>query len=332
MKASVYREFGPPEVLKLEEVPKPVPKDNEILVKVHAAAVGFGDLFARDAKNRTLREFYMPTPLFPVIKMTFGLSKPKIRILGAEFAGEIESTGHNVTRFKNGDRVYGYLGQKMGANAAYLCMPENSTVALMPANMTYEEAAAVPYGALTALALLRKANIRLGQKVLINGASGGIGAAGVQLAKYYGAEVSGVCGTLRLEYVKTLGADKVIDYTREDFTKNGLTYDVVFDILGKSSFSRCKNSLKPKGIYFPVSFKTRQFFQMFWTGMRGGKKVLCQFASDNAQDLVFITGLIEAGKYKTLVDKVFPLEQVAAAHRYMEEGKARGKVVIKVAE
>ena len=280
MKAIVYTEFGPPEVLHGVELPKPAPKDNEVLIRVHATPVAYGDLLARNMKNITAHEFNMPLPLLLPTRMYFGFSKPKVNILGSEFAGEVETTGSAVTRFKPGDQVMGYLGQRMGAYAEYLCMPETGSLALKPANMTYVEAAAVPYGAIMATSLLRHGNIQPGHKVLINGASGGIGAAAVQLAKYYGAEVTGVCGTPRLEYVKALGADRVIDYTAEDFSQNGETYDLIFDILGRSSFSRCKNSLKPNGIYLLASFKMKPLLQMLWTKMVGSKKVVCVFASE----------------------------------------------------
>jgi NADPH:quinone reductase-like Zn-dependent oxidoreductase len=219
----------------------------------------------------------------------------------------------------------------MGANAEYLCIPEDGLVAPKPANMTYEEAATVPYGALTALSLLRKVNIQPRQSVLINGASGGIGSAAVQLAKYFGANVTGVCGTPRLEYVKSLGADKVMDYTREDFTKNGETYDVIFDILGLSSFSRCKNSLTQNGIYLLASFKMKQLIQMLSTSMMSGKKVICALSSESPEDLVFIKELVEAGRIKSIIDKFYPLEKTAEAHRYVEQRQKKGNVVIAVA-
>ena len=211
----------------------------------------------------------------------------------------------------------------------YVCL-KTGLVAIKPANMTYEEAATVPGGALTALNLLRKVNIQRGQKVLINGASGGIGSAAVQLAKYFGAEVTGVCGTPRLEFVKSLGADKVIDYTKEDFTQNGETYDLIFDILGKSSFSRCKSSLKQNGRYLLASFKMKQLFQMLWTSMIGSKKVICALSGEKTEDLLFIKELIEAGKIKSVIDRRYPLEQTAEAHRYVETGHKKGNVVITV--
>ena len=328
MKAIVYTEYGPPDVLQIKEVEKPTPKDNEILVRIYATPVNFGDILARNFKSISPREFTMPLPLWLPTRMHFGFTKPKINILGSEFAGKIETAGKDVKRFRKGDQVFGYRGMSMGTNAEYLCMPEEGLVAIKPANMTYEEAAAVPYGAIMALSLLRKANIQSGQKILINGASGGIGSAAVQLAKYFGAEVTGVCGTPRLELVRSLGADKVIDYTKEDFTQSGETYHLIFDILGKSSFSRCKNSLKQNGIYLLASFKMKQLFQMLWTSMVGSKKVICALATEKVEDLVFIKELVEAGKIKSIIDRRYPLEQAAEAHRYVETGLEKGKVVI----
>ena len=330
MKAIVYTEYGPPEVLHLEEVEKPAPKSNEILIRVHATTVNVGDLWARNFKAISPRKFTMPLPLWLPSRMYFGVTKPRINILGSEFAGEVEAVGKDVKRFRKGDQVFGYRGQSMGAYAEYLCIPEDGMVALKPANMTYEEAAAVPYGALTALSLLRKANIQRGQKVLIHGASGSIGSAAVQLARYFGAEVTGVCSTPRLDLVKALGADRVVDYTREDFTRNGETYDLIFDILGKSSFSSCKNSLKQNGIYLLASFKMKQLFQMLWTSRTGDRKVICALSSENPQDLIFIKELAEAGKIKSIIDRCYPLEQTAEAHRYVEKGCKTGSVIITI--
>ena len=328
MKAIVYTEFGPPEVLHLKEVPKPVPKDNEVLVRVHAASVSYGDLLARNFKNISHREFNMPRPLLLLMRMVFGFNKPKINILGSEFAGEVESTGNDVKRFKPGDPVFGYLGQRMGGYAEYLCMPEAGLMALKPATMSYAAAAVVPYGAIMATSLLRKGNLRPGSKVLILGASGGIGAAAVQLAKHYGAEVTGVCGGPRVDYVKSLGADQVIDYKETDFTQNGEVYDLIFDILGKGSFARFKNSLKPNGIYLLASFKMKQLAQMVWTQVAGSKKVVCSLASENVEDLVFVRELIETGKYKSPLDRCYSMEQAADAHRHVETGQKTGNVVI----
>ncbi len=263
-------------------------------------------------------------------KICFGFKKPKITILGSEFAGEIESVGKAVKSFKQGDQVFGYLGQSMGAYAEYICLPENGVLAIKPTNMTFEEAAVAPYGAIMALSLLRKINVQSGQKVLINGASGGIGSAAVQIAKHFGVEVTGVCSTPRIEFVKSLGADKVIDYTAKDFTHSGETYDLIFDILGKSSFTHCKSSLNKNGRYLLASFKTKQLFQMLWTSMADNKKVKCAIAPGSVEDLISVKELIEAGKIKSIIDRSFPLEQTAEAHWYVEKGHKKGNVVITV--
>lgn len=272
----------------------------------------------------------MPLLFWLFGKMYFGFSKPKILILGSEFAGKVEATGKDVKSFKPGDQVFGYSGERMGAYAEYLCMPENGVLAIKPSNLTFEEAAVIPYGGIMALNLLRKADIRPGQKILIYGASGGIGSVAVQIAKHLGAEVTGVCDTPRLEFVKSLGADKVIDYTQEDFTQSGETYDLIFDILGKSSFARCEKSLKPNGRYLLVSFKMKQLFQMLWTSIAGGRKVICLLLPEKPEDLMRIKGLIEAGEIKAVVDRRFPLEKAAEAHRYVESGFKKGPVVITV--
>jgi NADPH:quinone reductase-like Zn-dependent oxidoreductase len=332
MKAITYLKYGTPDVLQLKEVEKPTPKKSEILIRIHAVSVNVGDLWARNFKAITPTRFSMPLPFWLPARMYFGLTKPKINILGNEFSGVVESVGGDVKHFKKGDPVFGYRGQSMGANAEYLSMPENGLVEIKPSNMSHAEAAVVPYGALTALNLLRKANLQPGQKVLIHGASGGIGSAAVQLAKYYGAEVTGVCGTPRLEFVRALGADHVIDYTKEDFTQNGESYDLVFDIMNKSSFSRCKNSLTPNGMYLLASFKMKQVFQMLLTSITGGRKVICAMSFENPKDLVLIRELVEAGKIKAIIDRRYPLEQTAEAHRYVESGQKKGNVVMTVGE
>ena len=330
MKAIVYTEYGPPEVLQLKEVEKPAPKDNELLIKVHATSVNYGDITARNFKNISPREFKMPFLFWLIGRIAFGLRKPKRKILGSEFAGKIEATGKDVKLFKEGDKVFGYLGQGMGAYAEYFCMPEDGCVTIKPANMTSEEAAVVPMGAMMALNLLReKGNIQPGQKVLINGASGAIGSAAVQLLKnHFGTEVTGVCGTPRLEFVKSLGAEQVIDYTKEDFAQRGETYDLIFDILGKSTFSRCKNSLAQNGRYLLASFKMKQLLQMLWTKIVGKKKVICAIAPGSTEDLHAVKELIDAGKIKSIIDKRFSLEQAAEAHSYVEKGHKKGNVVI----
>lgn len=328
MKAIVYEKYGSPDVLELKEMDKPVPQDNEILIKVQATSVNFGDMLARNFKEISPGKFTMPLIFWFFAKMYFGFTKPSVTIPGSEFSGEIESAGKDVKLFKNKDQVFGYLGQKMGAYAEYICMPENGCVAIKPSNMTHEEAAVVPYGSIMALSLLEKVNIKPGQKVLINGASGSIGSAAVQIAKYSGAEVTGVCGTPRLDFVRSLGADKVIDYTREDFTQRSETYDIIFDILGKSSFSRCKSSLKENGCYLLASFKMKQIFQMLWTKVTGKKRVICALAPGSREDLNSVKKLIEMGKIKSIIDRSFPLEKSAEAHRYVEEGNKKGNVVI----
>ncbi len=332
MKAIIYTEYGPPEVLHLAEVTKPAPKDNEVLIRIQAAPVNFGDLIARNFKSITPRKFSMPLLLWLPVRLAFGWRKPKQPVLGGEFAGVVEAIGTRVTRFKPGDAVFGYPGQKMGAYAEYMCMPETGRLAIKPANMTFEEAAAVPYGALTALSLLRKVNIQPGQKVLINGASGGIGSAAVQLAKHFGAAVTGVCGTPRVGYVKALGADKVIDYNKEDFSRGGETYDVIFDILGKTSFGHGRKTLKPNGTYLFASFKMKPLAQMLWTKIAGSQKVICALSSEKAADLTFIKDLIEAGQYRAIIDRCYPMEQAAAAHRYVESGYKHGSVIITMAQ
>lgn len=328
MKAIVLTQYGSPDVLRLNEVEKPVPKKNEVLIRIHATPVSFGDLLARKFNEITPGSFSMPLLFWFFAKVFFGFNRPKIRILGSEFAGVVESVGSEVTLFKREDPVFGYLGQNMGAYSEYLCMGEEKTLAIKPSSMSFEEAAAVPYGAITALNLLRKVHIKPGDKVLINGASGGIGSAAVQLAKNYGAEVTGVCGTPRLEYVKSLGADTVIDYTKEDFTRNGETYDLIFDILGKSSFSKCKHSLRENGIYLLASFKSKQLFQMVLTSITGGRKVVCALAPDRKEDLIFIAQLVREGRFRSIVDRCFPMEQAAGAHRYAETGSKKGNIVI----
>jgi NADPH:quinone reductase-like Zn-dependent oxidoreductase len=313
MKAVVYTQYGSPDVLHLAEVAKPTPKDNEILIRVYATSIGFGDIMARQFNTITPRKFNMPALFWLLARIEFGFRKPKKNILGSEFAGEVEAVGAAVTRFKVGDPVFGYPGPNFGANAEYLCMAETATVAIKPSNLTYEEAAAVPYGALTALNLLKKANIQRGQKVLINGASGGIGSAAVQLAKHlFGADVTGVCSTANLALAKALGADHVIDYTQEDFTQRGETYDVIFDAVAKIAPSRGKKALKPNGIYLNVHKDSRA---------DSGDHI-------RIEELLYLKELIEAGKLKPVIDRCYPLEQIVEAHRYVDAGHKKGNVVI----
>ena len=331
MKTIVFTEYGAPDVLHLEERPKPTPRGNEILIRVYAAAVNYGDTAGRNFRAVTPRKFNMPGFLWLPARLGFGWSKPRkaIQILGNECSGVVEAIGKDVTLFKVGDPVFGYRGPNFGAYAEYLCMRENDTVALKPANLSYEEAATVPYGSLMALGLLKQGKIQRGQKVLVNGASGGMGSYAVQLAKHYGAEVTGVCGTPRLDFVKALGADHVIDYTQEDFTHNGETYDLIFDVLGRSSFARSKKSLTATGRILYASFKTKQLVQMLWMSLtHSQKRVICAMTSAKRDTLIEAQKLAEAGTLKTIVDRCYPMEQAADAHRYVEDGHKQGHVVI----
>jgi len=277
---------------------------------------------------------FVPSGLRFLARLMFGLKNPKKNILGFELAGEIEALGKDVRLFKKGDQVFGIDGNGLGAYAEYKCLPEEGALATKPANMTYEEAAAIPNGALTALYFLRdKGNIQSGQKILINGASGSVGTAAVQLAKYFGAEVTGVCSTTNLEMVRSLGADKVVDYTKEDFTQSDETYNIIFDtVVGKTSFSGCRNLLKQNGFYLAVAGGLKELIQMLWTSVIGSKKVIFGggLASERKENLLFIKELIEAGKIKPVIDRCYPLEQTAEAHRYVETGHKKGNVVITV--
>lgn len=332
MRASILTEFGPPDVLQLREIAKPVPRDREVLIRVLAASVGFGDMIVRDFAAVTPEKFHMPWLFWLIGRLSFGMKKPRVHILGSEFAGRVEAVGGRVTRFKAGDQVFGYCGPRMGAYADYLCMPENGVLAAKPANMTYEQAAASPYGAIMALGLLRKLRLRPGQAILVVGASGGIGPAVVRLAKFhFGARVTGVCGTARQEYVKSLGADEVIDYKKEDVLDRPETYDVIIDILGKSPYSRCRRILRPRGRLVYVSFKMKQILQMLRTSVLGGQKVICALVAEKQKDLVTVGKLMEEGKIQTIVDRAFPLEQAADAHRYAEGGAKKGYVVLSLA-
>ena len=301
MRAAIYPKSGPPEVLEVIEIDRPVPKDNEVLVRVHATTVTSGDC--------NMRSFKMPFLFWLLMRIMHGARRPERPIPGSELAGEIEAVGASVTRFRPGDPVFASIGMAFGANAEYLCMPGDGVVALKPANSTYEEAAAVPFGGLSALYFLRKGHIQSGQKVLINGASGALGTYAVQLAKHFGAEVTGVSSTNNLELVESLGADAVVDYTKEDFTQGATRYDLIFDAVGKRSASECRRALAPNGTFVTSS---------------------AGLVQDCAEDLIFLKGLIEAGEIRPVIDRRYPLEQIAEAHRYVEGGHKRGNVVITV--
>ena len=321
MKAIVYTKYGTPEVLQLKEMDKPTPKDNEVLIKIYATTVTATECTFRKGK-----------PFFS--RLFTGLIRPKITTLGEELAGEIEAVGNDVKLFKNGAQIFGTAGPGFGANAEYICIPEDGVLAIKPTNMTDEEAASSVDGFLTALPFLRdKGNIKSGDKVLIYGASGSIGTSAVQVAKYFGAEVTAVCSTTNLELVKSLGADNVIDYTREDFSKTSQTYDIIFDTVGKTSFSRCKSSLNQKGIFLEAGIGLAIFRQVLWTSIIGGKKAKIAATGlrppdERTKDLIFLKELMEAGKIKPVIDRRYPLEQIAEAHRYVDKGHKKGNVVI----
>jgi NADPH:quinone reductase-like Zn-dependent oxidoreductase len=320
MKAAVYTKYGPPDVVQIKEVEKPTPKDNEVLIKIRATTV-----------NRTDCGFRKPEYPF-IIRLVNGVFKPKRTILGSELAGEVEAVGKNVKSFQKGDQVFGLTANRFGAHADYICLPEKASIVTKPANMNYEEAAAVCDGAMLAFTYIRKANLQKGEMILVYGASGSIGTAAVQLAKHFGAEVTAVCNTKNLELVKSLGADEVIDYTKDDFTKNGKTYRVVFDAVGKASFFRCKNLIKKGGVYFStdLGFLAQNLFLVLWTGIFGSKKVKFPIPKDRKEDVAFFKELIEAGKYKAVIDRRYPLEQIVEAYKYVETGQKAGNVVITV--
>ena len=318
MRASVHDRYGPPDVQRIEEVARPVPKEDEVLVKVHATTVTRTDTGVRSAKPVLIRLF-------------FGLRRPKQRILGTELAGEIEAVGTAVTKFAVGDQVFGSTSSfQSGAHAEFIAMRETAPLAHMPAGMTFEEAAAVTDGAVLALMCLEAAHIHKGQKMLIYGASGAIGTAGVQLAKYFEADVTAVCNTKNVELVRSLGADRVIDYTQEDFTKNGETYDVVFDAVGKHSFKKSKGSLKPGGVYVATD-GFRNLFLALWTSRVGNKRALFPIPPHYTQtNVLFIKKVIEAGKFRAVIDRRYPLEDVVEATRYVETQQKTGNVVLTI--
>jgi NADPH:quinone reductase-like Zn-dependent oxidoreductase len=317
MKAVVCDRYGPPDVLRLEDVARPVPGLDEVLIKIHATTV-----------NRSDCHYRLGTP--PVARLVTGLRRPRHRILGTELAGEVEAVGPAVTEFKPGDAVFGVKAWKFGAHAEYICMRESAALAPKPAGVSFEEAAAVCDGVILALMGLRRADIRTGRSILVYGASGSIGTAAVQLSRHFGADVTAVCDTKHLELAKTLGADQVIDYTREDFTGNGQTYDVVFDAVGKHSFGRCRASLNPGGIFLATD-QLHNLVLALWTSRIGDKKVVFPIPPRYTKpDVVFLKGLMEAGQYRAVIDRRYPLEDAVEACRYVETGQKTGNVVLTV--
>ncbi len=323
MKAAVYTKYGSPDVLQIKEVEKPAPKENEILLKMEATTVTATETTFRKGK-----------PYFS--RLFTGLLKPKITMLGEELSGEVEDTGENVKKFKKGDKIFGTAGPGFGANAEYICIPEKGVLAIKPVNLSYEESAASVDGFLTSLPFLRdKGKIKSGYKVLINGASGSVGSAAVQISKYYEAEVTAVCSSSNLDLMKSLGADYAIDYTKEDFAENGKTYDIIFDTVGNLSFSRCKKSLTEKGIFLQASIGLSIMPHVLWTAILGNKKAKIAATGlrpeeERTKDLILLKKLLEQGKIVPVIDRSYDLEQIAEAHSYVDKGHKKGNVVIRI--
>jgi NADPH:quinone reductase-like Zn-dependent oxidoreductase len=317
MKAAVTTSYGPPEVVQIQYVDKPIPKDNEVLIKIHATTINSGDVRLRK-----------PDPA--LVRLYFGLFKPRLPILGVDIAGIVEATGEKVTRFTEGDEVFATTFEcGFGAHAEYKCMPENGLIVSKPGNATFEESAAIFFGGHTSLHFLRKGRIRVGQKVLIYGASGALGTYGVQLARYFGCEVTGVCSSANVELVKSLGADHVFDYTKEDFSKSNIKYDIIYDTVGKSPFMKSANALTPKGYYLrAVHLSLRPILLGLWIGLTSSKKVIGGVATEHKEDMIFLRDLVEEGKIKPVIDRRYSLDEIADAHRYVEQGHKKGNVVI----
>ncbi len=324
MKAIVFHKYGSPDVLNLEEVRKPVPKDNEVLIKIHAATVTAGDC--------EMREFDFPLWLWLLLRLYMGLFKPRIKILGQELAGEIEAIGKDVTDFKAGDQIFAPTEMSLGAYAEYICLPDHKPIALKPANMTFEEAATLPTGGLNALHFLEKANINSGQSILINGAGGSIGTYAIQMAKAKGAEVTAVDSSEKLAVLQTIGADMVIDYKQMDFTKSGKNYDVILDVVGKGDFSGSLKSLKTNGRLIIGNPRPTTMIRGFWASLFGNKKVINAVAPYKKENLLALKKMVEAGTIKAVIDKSYRLEEMVDAHLYVETGLKTGHVVITVVE
>lgn len=320
MKAIVYERYGPPEVLELKEVAKPTPRDNEVLIKTRATTVTSGDW--------RVRSLTVPAGFGLLTRLVFGVLKPRQPILGSELAGVIESLGKKVTRFKVGDPVFAFSDAGMGCHAEYKCMPQDGAVALKPPGLAYDEAAALSFGGTTALDFLRRGKLRRGERILVNGASGAVGSAAVQIARHFGADVTGVCSTANLELVRSLGARRVIDYTREDFTQNGETYDLILDAAGTAPFSRSKASLKEKGRLLMVLGGLPEMLAIPWVALTSSRKVIAGPAAGRADDLRFLAELAETGVFKPVIDRRYPFEQIAEAHRYVDTGRKKGNVIV----
>jgi NADPH:quinone reductase-like Zn-dependent oxidoreductase len=325
MKAIAYTKYGTPDVLELKEIEKPAPKDDEVRVKVSVTTATVAD--------SRMRSFTVPISYWLPARIALGIREPKNTILGAELAGEIEAVGKDVKRFKKGDQVFAStLEHGFGAYAEYVCLPEDGLLAIRPDNVTCEEAVTLPIGGRTALYFLRAANIQRGQKVLIYGASGSVGTFAVQIAKYFGAEVTGVCSSPNLELVNSLGADRVIDYTKEDFTKDAESYDVIFDTVGKASYTGCMKALKKDGVYLQAVAAPGMSLRMRWTSMTSSKRLIGGGPPRKSEDLNFLKELVQAGKVKPVIDRVYPMEQIVEAHRYVDKGHKKGNVVITLAQ
>lgn len=324
MKAIVCTKYGPPDVLELQELEKPIPKDNEVLIRVRAATVTAGDC--------EIRRFDLPVLFWLPLRIYLGIRKPRINVLGQELAGEIESVGKNVKQFRKGDQVFSATTARFGAYAEYICLPDKIPMLKKSGNMSYDEAATIPTGGFNALDFLRRGNARSGQKILIYGAAGSIGTLAVQIAKTFGAEVTAVDSTAKLDTLLAIGADRVIDYTKEDFTGNGETYDLIVDVVGRSPFSGSLKSLSEDGCYVIGNPGLLHMIRGLWASVSGGKKVINALAKYRIEDLQFLKELIETGKIKAVIDRRYPLERLAEAHRYVETGEKTGNVVITVGQ
>ena len=320
MRAIICTKYGDGQVLQIQEIEKPVPKSNEVLIRVKATSVTLYDSWSRSATA--------PPGFGILMRLATGIRKPRQAILGTELSGIVEAVGKDVSLFKNGDKVFAYRGMNLGAYVEYISLPEDSVMAVMPNNMSFEEAAAVQQGALTALYFLRNGDIKKDQRILIFGASGGVGSFAVQIAKYFGLEVTGVCSTSKIDFVKSLGADNIIDYTKEDFTKNGEIYDVILDTIGKTPIGRAQKRLTEKGSYLFTTFGVPKLIRILWLKIRSKKRVFMGTLEETTEELIFLKELIEAGKIKVVIDKTFSIEQAAEAHQYLDSGNKKGHIII----